>query len=292
MRKPRLTWKGAYHHVMNRGINGLMIFEKSCFKKKFHSYIEEYSKQFHIDVYAYCIMNNHYHMVIQNSSGMMSRFMQSVNGSFGTFYRRMTNSKGYVFQGRYKSTLIENDSYLIQSIIYTLLNPLRANLVSNALDYPWASGKLYFGKSKKSFLDIEFVNHLYQTQKNFDDLLSSESFKTINVASTKFGEILGSDELIISLTSKKSVLSAKSAFVGNNEFAIPQNVICNFEKKFGIKMENIDTSCKQGKKLRLILLKLLRETCMMKYSEISKINLFSNLRENSLRNLYKKSKDL
>ncbi len=78
-----------------------------------------------IRLFAYCIMDNHYHLVLENASDRLSDFQMLLNVQYGMYYRKMEGGKGYVFQSRFKSTLIENDSYLIQSIRYLLRNPVR-----------------------------------------------------------------------------------------------------------------------------------------------------------------------
>jgi len=71
-------------------------------------------------------MDNHYHLVLDNSSGKMSEYFKRLNGQYGMYYRKITGGKGYVFQGRFNSTLIEKDAYLLHSIAYLLRNPVRS----------------------------------------------------------------------------------------------------------------------------------------------------------------------
>lgn len=82
---------------MNRGYDGKHIFEGNKNKSQFLEYLEEASKQMKIRLFAYCIMDNHYHLVLENSSGKMSDFAKLLNGQYGMYYRKMYGGKGYVF---------------------------------------------------------------------------------------------------------------------------------------------------------------------------------------------------
>ena len=112
MKRVRITYEGAFHHVMNRGFNGDDIFVGPQNKSQFLDYLEAISKKYKIRVYTYCMMDNHYHLIIQNTSRKMSEFLKQLNGQYGMFFRKRMGGKGYVFQSRYQSTLIEEESYL------------------------------------------------------------------------------------------------------------------------------------------------------------------------------------
>ena len=148
MRRERITYLGAYHHVMNRGYDGNDIFFGKQNKSQFLDYLEGACNQMMIRLFAYCVMDNHYHLVLENSSGRMTDFLKLLNGQYGMYYRKMYGGKGYVFQSRFKSTIIENDGYLIQSIEYLLQNPVRAGIVPHAGNYIWSSVGYYFSNQK------------------------------------------------------------------------------------------------------------------------------------------------
>lgn len=101
-----------------------------------------------VHLIGYCVMNNHYHVLLENSSGRMSALLKQVNGSYGIYYRRKHGGKGYVFQNRFKSTLIQDDSYLRLAILYLLQNPVRAGLAAKCEEYPWSSAGEYLGKAR------------------------------------------------------------------------------------------------------------------------------------------------
>jgi REP element-mobilizing transposase RayT len=111
------------------------------------------AKNLKIKILAYCIMANHYHLILENSSGRMSDFFRQLNGNYGMIYRKLYGEHGYVFQGRYKSTLIQADAYLRIAIRYALLNPVRAGLVTKFDNYIWSSANEYFSEMSSDLVD-------------------------------------------------------------------------------------------------------------------------------------------
>jgi len=107
MRRARLTYPGAFHHVMNRGIRGEYIFPGDGDKQTFLEILSEKAKLLGVRLIGYCVMNHHYHVLLENRSGRMSALLKQVNGSYGIYYRRKHGGKGYVFQSRFRSTLIQ-----------------------------------------------------------------------------------------------------------------------------------------------------------------------------------------
>ena len=112
MRKPRFTYIGAFHHVMNRGLEGRPIFSSNVEKDYFIFLIKKYAILYKINILAYVVMDNHYHIILQNSSGKLSNFMRQINSSYALYWRKRHGGRGYVFQDRYKSTLINGEKYL------------------------------------------------------------------------------------------------------------------------------------------------------------------------------------
>jgi putative transposase len=106
MRRARLTFPGAFHHCMNRGHGRERILSGDKDKTIFLNILSMASKRLKIRVLAYCLMDNHYHLVIKNSSGRMADFFKLLNGEYGTDYRRRHGGAGYVFQGRFSHTMV------------------------------------------------------------------------------------------------------------------------------------------------------------------------------------------
>jgi len=168
MDRAKLTYKDAYHHVMNRGIKGEDIFFDNSAKSYFLKALKEKSTSNRMRIFAYCLLDNHYHLILQNSSGKLSEFMKQLNGQYGIYYRKRVGEKGYVFQGRFKSTLIQEDRYLEMAIIYVLLNPVRSGVTEDPWDYRWSSIQEYFANDETSFIDKGFVEGLFKKKGCFE----------------------------------------------------------------------------------------------------------------------------
>jgi len=297
MRRERITYTGAYHHVMNRGYDGNDIFAGNRHKSHFLDYLEGSAKTMKIRIFAYCIMDNHYHLVLENSSGRMSDFLKLLNGQYGMYYRKMEGGKGYVFQSRFKSTIIEDDGYLIKSIEYLLQNPVRAGMVFRAENYTWSSIKYYFSGQETEIVDAEYVNQLFGTKESLLSNLYSLAHNEIPVRMTKHGEILGGEtflKMALKKFNRRQRPTEQSIGVRRKDdcyFEPVERVFREFEDSRGVRLDAIDTGTWKGKRLRGELLILLKDQAGLKYREISEIDIFSDMGFSSLRRLYRLSKE-
>ena len=142
-RQWRIEDPGALYHVLSRGNNRQNIFVNDDDRQMFLELMEELSERFRVEVYAYVLMSNHYHILLKTNEANLSKSMQW----FGSTYTRRFNIKnganGHLFQGRFKSIIVENDSYLLRLSCYIHRNPLRAGIVKRLFDYSWSSYKFY-----------------------------------------------------------------------------------------------------------------------------------------------------
>lgn len=294
MRRARVVYDGSYHHVMNRGLEGRSIFLGDKSKSFFLNLLKEKSKKLKIRLLGYCVMDNHYHLILQNSSAKLSEFMKQLNGHYGMIYRKKEGEKGYVFQGRYKSTLIQEGPYLRMSIIYVLLNPVKAGLVESPYDYRWSSIGEYFGDSKKSIVDKVFVEDIFQSRSVFDELLVEWSGKDLPVKRTRFGSIIGGEdfkeEAVKKYDRRKSNNESKRMRKQDYVFNPANVVIEEFEKSKGLKLKKINVNTLKGKRLRSELLVLLKDKTGLTYKEIIGYPIFRSLKYSSLGHLYQRAK--
>ncbi|MFH1957435.1 MAG: transposase [bacterium] len=294
MRRARVTYCGAYHHIMNRGIQGEKIFGDERAKQYFLKALEEKTRKLRISILAYCIMNNHYHLIAQNTSGRLSDFMKQLNGQYGIYYRSMTKTKGYVFQNRYKSTLVQEDRYLKQVIIYALLNPVRAAVVKDPYAYKWSSIGKYFTK-EESFINAEEVEDIFESKEKMREYMSvSSGAEDVEITKTSIGSMIGDKEFIrraeeLFNRRNRTKMSARKR-VKDYIFIPAEEVIKEFERRKGINIEKINTSDRTGKKLRDELLIRLKDEAGLNYSEIIKIQIFRHLKYNSLGAIYNRAK--
>jgi len=147
-RQWRIEYPGALYHVMSRGNSGQDIFLSDHDRHLFLTLLGELSERFDIEVYAYVLMNNHYHFLVKTLDANLSKAMQW----FGTSYTRRFNLNhhrgGHLFQGRFKSIIVENDAYLLRLSCYIHRNPLRAGIVERLAEYYWSSYRFYGYKKK------------------------------------------------------------------------------------------------------------------------------------------------
>lgn len=149
-RPVRIEYEGAFHHVMNRGRNRQIIFHDETYFEAFLQTLQEASKQFDAIVHAYCLMPNHYHLLIETPKANLSRIMQHINGIYTQRHNRKQNKDGTLFKGRYKSILVDQDRYLLQLSRYIHRNPIdvKRTIVQSLEDYRWSSYSAYINQSK------------------------------------------------------------------------------------------------------------------------------------------------
>jgi REP element-mobilizing transposase RayT len=296
MRRARITYPGAFHHVMNRGHSGEDIFYGNKNKSQFLDFLADASKKLKIRIFAYCLMNNHYHLVLENSSGKMSECLKRLNGQYGMYYRKVIGGKGYVFQGRFNSTLIDKDAYLLQSIAYLLRNPVRAGLVMNADDYIWSSIKTYYSNRTNDLVDAEFVNELFGTKEQLVAAIQTWGIKELPLIETEYGEVLGNKDFLDSAVEKydRRIIpphQSKGMRRKKDRYFDPvEKVIWEFEKIKGIKIEDIDVFTKKGARQRGDLIVMLKENGGLTYKEISEFDIFEDIKMDSLRSIYRNAK--
>jgi len=281
---------------MNRGDKGENIFSGKKLRIRFLELLQERSRIYRIVVYAYCIMDNHYHLVLQNGSGKMSEFMRNLNSQFAINYRSVMKGKGYVFQNRYKSTLIGTGEYLKMAVIYVLLNPVRAGICHTPYDYRWSSVNEYFcSKELDRMIDNLFVEELFRDKNEFDILLKEWRDKeTLPVTTTRVGEVLADDSFISKAMKKfeRRQTTKPSKRMRQKEYSfLPfERIIEEFEITHGVRLKDIDYTTWGGKAFRAELLQKLKDVGGLTYKEIIALEPFSELKFSSLGQIYKRTK--
>lgn len=157
-RQWRIEYEGALYHVLSRGNEGRNIIvddqDRACFLEA----LDRMCDRFEVEIYAYVVMDNHYYLLLRTNRSNLSKSMQW----FGVTYTRRFNLRhgrsGHLFQGRFKSFLIENDTYLMRLSCYIHRNPLRAGIVDRLVDYRWSSYPVYaYGKNHPTWLNVYLI---------------------------------------------------------------------------------------------------------------------------------------
>ena len=154
----RIEFPNAYYHVMNRGAGRLPIFQQDDHRFLFLELLREIHGMFNVGVHAYCLMDNHYHLLLSTPNANLSRVMRHLNGVYTQRYNRSAETDGALFRGRYKSILVDVDSYLLNVSRYIHMNPVAAGLVKTATRYPWSSYPVFIGEKEcPPWLDISMT---------------------------------------------------------------------------------------------------------------------------------------
>ncbi len=162
----RIEFEGAWYHVMNRGRRSERIFEDRKDYQRFVDLMEEINRIWNSRISAYCLMSNHYHLVIYTPRGNIFRIMRHLNGIYTQRFNRTHGLDRALFRGRYKAIIIEADSYLLPLVRYIHRNPLKAGLVTELDQYQWSSHKGYLSKTRAGdWLNKDFVFDLLTAEK-------------------------------------------------------------------------------------------------------------------------------
>lgn len=145
----RIEYPGAWYHVMNRGRRSEAIFSNHKDYEMFIALLQDATELWGVKVSAYCLMGNHYHILLQTPLGNLSRFMRHLNGVYTQRYNSTHGYDGQLFRGRFKSILVEEDNYLLEIVRYIHKNPLRAGMVSQLEDYRWFSHPDYLASRQE-----------------------------------------------------------------------------------------------------------------------------------------------
>ena len=135
----RIEYPGALYHATSRGNGKQRIFGDDKDRQYFLDLLDHIMERFHFLCHAYCLMDNHYHLVIETPEGNLSKGMRQLNGIYTQKYNWKYKNTGHIFQGRYKAIIVDKDSYLLELCRYVALNPVRAHSVENPEDWKWSS---------------------------------------------------------------------------------------------------------------------------------------------------------
>jgi len=160
----RIEYDGALYHVTSRGNDRKAIFKDDSDRELFLNTLARVTEQFHWICHGYCLMNNHYHLVIETPDGNLSKGMRQLNGVYTQAFNQRHRRVGHVFQGRFKGILVQRDSHLLEVCRYVVLNPVRAKAISHPREWKWSSYRATAGTVQAHiFLRVdEILSHFGQ----------------------------------------------------------------------------------------------------------------------------------
>jgi len=154
----RIEFPGAVYHVTSRGNAGGLIYHTDADRRLFLALLSSVVERFAWVLPAYCLMGNHYHLIVETPEPNLARGMRHLNGVYTQKHNFVHHKAGHLFQGRYKAILIEKDSHLLEVCRYVVLNPVRAGMVRQPRAWKWSSYSATAGFRKRpEFLKDDWV---------------------------------------------------------------------------------------------------------------------------------------
>lgn len=182
-RRPRIEYPGVFFHIIVRGNNRENVFRDHSDYVRYLQKFSFFCREGDITLYAYCLMPNHIHLLLEMGEVSLSKVLQRFHTWYTQYFNRRYGRVGHLFQGRYKAIVCDKDAYLLELVRYIHLNPVRAGLVDSPEEYPWSSHRVYLSIDRSEVIDPSFV------LKQFSDRLSAarRSYKTFVMEGSRQG---------------------------------------------------------------------------------------------------------
>jgi putative transposase len=153
-RSSRLILDNASYHLMARGNQKQNTFIQDEDFNKYLELLKHYKSKYYFKLYGYCLMPNHVHLIVElKKSTVLGKIMQGLSLAYTIWFNKKYNKVGHLWQGRYKSKLIQKDKYMLDCIEYVELNPIRSSIGKSPFDYSWSSWKERMGYKENNLLD-------------------------------------------------------------------------------------------------------------------------------------------
>jgi REP element-mobilizing transposase RayT len=198
----RIQYAGAVYHITSRGNARKAIFKDDRDRKVFLNIVEEVKDRYHWLCHAYCLMNNHYHLVIETQDGNLSKGMRQLNGVYTIRFNKRHNTVGHVFQGRYKAILVQKETHLLEVCRYVVLNPVRAKVVESPNQWRWSSYRGMAGLEKPhpcittEWLLGQFASGRRKAERRYREFVHDGINKRIIWDDVKGQSILGEEDFV------------------------------------------------------------------------------------------------
>ncbi len=207
-RKPRIEING-YYHIVNRGVERRVVFEENDDYEYFIELLCVHSKNYTITVHSYCLMCNHYHLLISIEKENLSKFMRQLNSDYAVYFNKKYKRTGHLWQGRFKSWYVTDEAYLYTLTLYIEQNPLKAHIVKNVEEYPYSSAHIFLGLNSLPLsppLDAlikECLENSWVTQSYQGDTEAIKAFLESSVDTGQLQELKNASSLLAAANSNK-----------------------------------------------------------------------------------------
>ena len=198
----RIEFAGALYHVTSRGNARADIFSDDFDRYQFLKLLGEAGKRFGWLCHAYCLMSNHYHLLIETGQPGLSKGMRFLNGVYAQRYNKRHTRVGHLFQGRFKGILVESDAYFLELVRYIVLNPVRARMVRQSQEWPWSSYRATAGLARpEPCLTIdrvlaEFSERCDSARSKYQEFVNTDQNQPSPWENLKNQIYLGSDSFV------------------------------------------------------------------------------------------------
>lgn len=202
----RIEYPGAVYHITGRGNERKPIYKDDHDREAFLSILKRTNDRHNWTCHSYCLMDNHYHLLIETLDGNLSIGMRQLNGVYTQFFNNRHNRTGHLFQGRYKAILIQKDNHLLEVCRYIVLNPIRAGAVGQPEDWKWSSYQATASRGQphpcltRAWILEQFAGKRLEAEKEYRQFVKEGIEKESIWSGVKAQAILGEDEFIGSLT--------------------------------------------------------------------------------------------
>ncbi len=215
----RIEYPGALYHVTSRGNAGSRIFRTDNDRRYFLQLLSLTVERFHWLCHSYCLMDNHYHLLIETPAGNLCRGMRHLNGVYTQKWNWKYKKTGHVFQGRYKAIIVDKDAYLLELCRYIALNPVRAHMVPCAEEWKWSSYRCLVGIAETpAWLMTDWVLGQFSDKKKNAQALYRDFVEKGITAESVWKELEGQ----VFLGGKDFIEKAKSAHTGQGLDEVPR----------------------------------------------------------------------
>jgi len=163
----RIELSGGLYHITARGDRREDIYFNTDDRHAWLKLLGQVCERFNWVCHAYCLMTNHYHLVVETPEGNLAQGMRQLNGVYTQYVNRTHGRVGHVFQGRYQAILVEKDSYLLELARYVVLNPVRARMVNDAADWPWSSYGAMISQAAPPWLKTDWILGQFASERHW-----------------------------------------------------------------------------------------------------------------------------
>lgn len=169
----RIEYEGAFYHILARGNEGKRIFLSKADYEKFLANLRTSAERFSVVIHCYVLMGNHYHLIVETPKANLSSFMHAIQSGYTTYFNTKRGRSGHLFQGRYKSLLVDKDAYLLELSRYIHVNPVKAHVTDVPEVYPFSSYPAFIDPGRETFVFRDLIVNMSQGPEGYRRFVES-----------------------------------------------------------------------------------------------------------------------